>query len=97
MASREIVPAAGKLATWLRKQRAQRKKGQQGRSDIITQVQLAQALGVRQPSVSRWCAGVGRPSPVNRTAIEGITGVLEHDWLTRAERARLRRARTTQC
>ena len=55
----------------------------------MSQRELAETLGVKQPSVSRWLTG-GRPDPVYREAIERVTGIDRNAWLTTEERRLLR-------
>lgn len=54
-----------------------------------SQVWLAEALGVSQPPVSEWLSGRSRPSPVNRIAIESLTGIPASSWLTEEEVSKL--------
>jgi transcriptional regulator with XRE-family HTH domain len=51
-----------------------------------SQRELAELLGIKQPSVSAWCTGSGRPDSVHREALERITGIDRNAWLTAAER-----------
>ena len=51
----------------------------------LTQTQLANRLGVSQPSVSEWCAGRARPTATYRTALRVLLGIPESDWMTAQE------------
>jgi plasmid maintenance system antidote protein VapI len=53
----------------------------------LTQVGVADALGVSQQSVSMWLKGRSRPSPPLREALERVTGIPVQSWLTEEERS----------
>lgn len=52
-----------------------------------SQQEMATALGVKQPAVAKWVAGVSRPEPHLRARMETITGIAADDWYTSVERA----------
>ena len=58
-----------------------------------TQKWLAELLSVRQPQISRWCAGDARPGATERVALRELLGIPEADWLTDEERALVKRAK----
>lgn len=72
----KLTPAQ-RLAAWLKKE---------GKS----QRELAEMLGIKQPSVSKWCT-TGRPDPIYREPLERLTGIEASAWLTNAERRVLQR------
>lgn len=49
---------------------------------------LAITLRIKQPSVSGWLSGAWRPDEGHRIALERVTGIAAHDWLTPEERER---------
>ncbi len=51
----------------------------------LTQAQVAAALGVTQQAVSNWVIGRSRPAPHFREALERMTGIPVHSWLTKEE------------
>ena len=55
-------------------------------AESVSQSALAARLGVAQPSVSAWLAGITRPQAHYREAIERIAGVPARDWQTDDER-----------
>jgi len=57
----------------------------------LSQYWLADALGVKQSAVSRWVVGKQRPRAHLRVALDALLGIPVADWLTAAERGRLRR------
>lgn len=57
----------------------------------ISQVSLAERLGVKQALVSQWVSGKARPSARLREMLEVVCGVPAHDWLDPSESAQLER------
>ena len=51
----------------------------------LTQAEVAVALGVTQQAVSMWVTGRSRPAPHLREALERVTGIAVHSWLTKEE------------
>jgi transcriptional regulator with XRE-family HTH domain len=75
MRTREVAPAVDKLAQWLE-------------SKGWSQGELAEAIGIKQQSVSQWMTADSRPEAHLRMSIEVLTEktVLVADWMFRNER-----------
>lgn len=58
-----------------------------------SQTRLAEQLGVKQALVSQWLAGVARPSPRLRHALEAVCGIPVAEWLDASEAAGVARLR----
>jgi len=65
-----------------------RSKG--GQSEIA-RIFMAKGAPVLQASISSWCRGESRPSPVMRAVIARMFGIAETAWLTKPERKLLDR------
>lgn len=55
----------------------------------VTQMEIAEAAGVSQPSVSAWVSGASRPDPVQREVLRRSLAIPVSWWLTEAERMRI--------
>lgn len=60
---------------------------------VRSQTQLAEALGVSQPSVSAWLRGDSRPEDHLREALELLTGIPRALWRRDAEQDAVDRVR----
>jgi hypothetical protein len=72
--STPITPAAKALKKWI--------------AANSSQTAVANALGVRQPSVFAWLKGSARPEAHLRGAIQELTGINPADWELKEERAK---------
>lgn len=57
----------------------------------ITQVAVADRLGVKQALISQWLSGKARPSARLREMLEVTCGIPAHHWLDASESAELAR------
>lgn len=78
------VPAKKKLRRWLLDHKA----------EDWTQKRIADAVGVQQSAVSRWCddESKDRPTEPRQLLLEKLTGIARGDWLTAKERREAKRA-----
>lgn len=59
----------------------------------VTQVQVGEATGAAQSTVSGWRGGTGRPDAFQREALDKLLGIAPGAWISAEERERLRRVR----
>ena len=72
-------------------------KAEGGQSEVA-RVLKAKGAPVLQASISSWCRGETRPTPVLRTVLRQVFGIAEEHWLTAKEQRLLDRvaARTAE-
>ena len=59
----------------------------------MSQMVLAELIGVNQSSISLWLQGRARPEPHHRLLLAEVAGILQVAWMTGQERAALAEAR----